>query len=63
MVEVIKGGPLDKAGMNVAAGSIIQAIDGETIAPIGIRRNTSTVARANDAPDDRGSGRRDRISS
>jgi len=33
IAEVIKGGPLDKAGMNVAAGSIIQAIDGEAIAP------------------------------
>lgn len=32
VAEVIKGGPLDKAGMNVAAGSIIQAIDAEAIA-------------------------------
>ena len=32
VVEVIRGGPLDKAGMNVTAGSIIQAIDGEPIA-------------------------------
>ncbi len=32
VVEVIKGGPLDKSGMNVAAGSIIQAVDGEAIA-------------------------------
>ncbi|MEO6223810.1 MAG: PDZ domain-containing protein, partial [Vicinamibacterales bacterium] len=32
VVEVIKGGPLDKAGLNVAAGAIIQAIDGEPIA-------------------------------
>jgi Tol biopolymer transport system component/C-terminal processing protease CtpA/Prc len=31
VAEVIKGGPLDKAGMNIAAGSIIQAIDGEAI--------------------------------
>ena len=30
--EVIKDGPLDKAGMNVAAGMIIEAIDGEAIA-------------------------------
>lgn len=30
--EVIKGGPLDKAGMNVKAGTIIEAIDGVTIA-------------------------------
>lgn len=32
IAEVIKGGPLDKAGMNVIAGSIVQAIDGEAIA-------------------------------
>ena len=32
VVEVIKGGPLDKAGMNVTAGSIVQAIDGAPIA-------------------------------
>lgn len=32
VAEVIKGGPLDKAGMSVAAGSIIQAVDGEPIA-------------------------------
>jgi len=31
VAEVIKGGPLDKAGMNVAVGSIVQAIDGEPI--------------------------------
>jgi C-terminal processing protease CtpA/Prc len=31
--EVVKDGPLDKAGMNVKPGMIIQAIDGETIAP------------------------------
>jgi tricorn protease len=30
--EVIKGGPLDKAGLNVGMGMIIEAIDGETIA-------------------------------
>jgi len=29
--EVIKGGPLDKAGFNITAGTIIEAIDGETI--------------------------------
>ena len=29
--EVITGGPLDKAGFNVAAGTIIVAIDGDTI--------------------------------
>ena len=32
IAEVIKGGPLDKAGMNVTAGSIVQSIDGESIA-------------------------------
>ncbi len=31
--EVIKGGPLDKAGMNVKAGMIIESIDGEAITP------------------------------
>ncbi|MBX9783635.1 MAG: PDZ domain-containing protein [Chitinophagaceae bacterium] len=31
IVEVIKDGPLDKAGMNVSAGIIIESIDGETI--------------------------------
>lgn len=30
--EVIKGGPLDKAGLAVAAGMIIEAVDGRTIA-------------------------------
>ncbi len=30
--EVIKDGPLDKAGMNVKAGMIIESIDGETVA-------------------------------
>ena len=30
--EVIKGGPLDKAGINLAAGMIVESIDGETIA-------------------------------
>ena len=29
--EVITGGPLDKAGFNIAAGTIIESIDGETI--------------------------------
>lgn len=32
VVEVIKGGPLDKAGMNVTAGTIIERIDGEALA-------------------------------
>lgn len=32
IAEVITGGPLDKAGMNVTAGMILQAIDGEPIA-------------------------------
>jgi tricorn protease len=31
--EVIKDGPLDKAGLNVKPGAIIEAIDGETVAP------------------------------
>ncbi len=31
--EVIQGGPLDKAGMNLAAGMIIEAIDGEPVTP------------------------------
>jgi len=31
--EVIKDGPLDKAGMNVKPGTVIEAIDGQTIAP------------------------------
>jgi tricorn protease len=29
--EVIKGGPLDKAGLNVAMGMVIEAVDGRTI--------------------------------
>ena len=33
VTEVIKGGPLDKAGFDVQPGTIIEAIDGETIAP------------------------------
>lgn len=33
VVEVIRNGPLDKAGMNVKPGAIIESIDGETIAP------------------------------
>ena len=31
--EVVKNGPLDKAGMDVKPGAIIEAIDGQTIAP------------------------------
>lgn len=31
--EVIKDGPLDKAGFNIKPGMIIEAIDGETITP------------------------------
>ena len=31
IVEVMAGGPLDKAGLNVAAGTIVEAIDGEAI--------------------------------
>jgi tricorn protease len=33
IAEVIAGGPLDKAGMNVTEGTVIEAVDGETIAP------------------------------
>ena len=32
ITEVIAGGPLDKAGLNVTAGTVIVAVDGETIA-------------------------------
>jgi Tol biopolymer transport system component/C-terminal processing protease CtpA/Prc len=32
IAEVIAGGPLDKAGLNVTAGSVIEAVDGETVA-------------------------------
>ena len=32
IAEVLKGGPLDKAGMNIQNGMIIEKIDGETIA-------------------------------
>jgi Tol biopolymer transport system component len=32
IAEVIKDGPLDKAGMNITPGMIIESIDGETIA-------------------------------
>jgi len=33
ITEVIKGGPLDKAGMNITAGMIIEKIDGQTVTP------------------------------
>jgi tricorn protease len=33
IVEVMKDGPLDKPGMNITAGMIIESIDGETITP------------------------------
>ena len=33
IAEVIAGGPLDKAGLDIAPGAIIEAIDGEAIAP------------------------------
>jgi Tol biopolymer transport system component/C-terminal processing protease CtpA/Prc len=33
VVEVIKDGPLDKAGMNVTPGMILESIDGEAITP------------------------------
>jgi Tol biopolymer transport system component/C-terminal processing protease CtpA/Prc len=33
ITEVIKGGPLDKASMNITAGMVIEKIDGETVTP------------------------------
>ncbi|HNV03268.1 MAG TPA: S41 family peptidase [Vicinamibacterales bacterium] len=33
VVEVVKDGPLDKAGMSVTPGSIIEAVDGQAITP------------------------------
>ena len=33
IAEIIKGGPLDKAALDVKAGAIIEKIDGETITP------------------------------
>ncbi|MBN2206783.1 MAG: PD40 domain-containing protein, partial [Candidatus Aminicenantes bacterium] len=33
VAEVIAGGPLDKAGFDIAPGAVIEAVDGETIAP------------------------------
>lgn len=32
IVEVLKGGPLDKSGMNIQSGMVIEKIDGESIA-------------------------------
>jgi tricorn protease len=32
VAEVIAGGPLDKAGLDIAPGTVIEAVDGETIA-------------------------------
>jgi len=32
IAEVIAGGPLDKAGLNLTAGTVIEAVDGETVA-------------------------------
>ena len=32
VTEVVRGGPLDKSGMNVAAGTIIEMIDGDIVA-------------------------------
>jgi tricorn protease len=31
IVEVLRGGPMDRAGMDVKAGAVIEAIDGETL--------------------------------
>lgn len=36
ITEVMRGGPLDKAGMNIRAGMVVEAIDGE---PIGTDRD------------------------
>ena len=33
ILEVMKGGPLDKAGLNIKAGMLIESIDGEIITP------------------------------
>ncbi len=33
IVEVLRGGPLDKAGLTIAPGTLIIAVDGDTIAP------------------------------
>jgi len=33
IVEVMAGGPLDRAGMNIVPGTIIEAVDGEAVAP------------------------------
>lgn len=33
IAEVMAGGPLDKAGLDVAPGTVIEAVDGEAIAP------------------------------
>ncbi|MFC1661827.1 S41 family peptidase, partial [Gemmatimonadota bacterium] len=33
LVEVIENGPLDKAGMNMEPGMVIESIDGQTVAP------------------------------
>ena len=43
--EVIRNGPLDKAGMNVAPGMIIESIDGQAIPPDG----TFTAVSAGEA--------------
>jgi tricorn protease len=32
IAEVVAGGPLDKAGLNVGPGTVIEAVDGETVA-------------------------------
>ncbi len=33
IAELIKDGPLDKAGLNIKAGMVLESVDGETIAP------------------------------
>jgi tricorn protease len=48
IAEVIAGGPLDKAGLNVSAGTIIEAVDGETIvADKGLERYLNRKAGQN----------------
>ena len=48
ITEVIAGGPLDKSGLNVTAGAVIEAVDGETIAAnMGLERYLNRKAGKN----------------
>ncbi len=48
IAEVIAGGPLDKAGLNVTAGTVVEAVDGETIpADKGLERYLNRKAGQN----------------